>query len=234
MLRSTPQKPPPKIRLPIENKLKDNRMRSIVLKELRNHGPFTLLGAVVSVLIMLTIRREFPNAFSTVWAAKLFEFLHPLHVMLSAMITIALYKNYRARENPSWIGLLTVILIGYFGSIGIATLSDCIIPYFGEHVLDMKHAHLHLGIVEMPVTINLAVFLGIGAAYFFRRTHFPHAGHVLLSTMASLFHILRAHDGSFRFTQGIGVIFFLFIAVWIPCCLSDIVFPLLFTSKKRE
>jgi len=27
------------------------------------------------------------------------------------------------------------------------------------------------------------------------------------------------------------VLFFLFLAVWIPCCTSDIVFPLLFSRE---
>jgi hypothetical protein len=49
--------------------------------------------------------------------------------------------------------------------------------------------------------------------------------------MASLFHILRAQDGGFSLVQGFFIILFLFIAVWIPCCFSDIAFPLFFTGK---
>ncbi|GAH57776.1 unnamed protein product, partial [marine sediment metagenome] len=30
----------------------------------------------------------------------------------------------------------------------------------------------------------------------------------------------------------IVIFFFLFLAVWIPCCVSDIVFPLLFTKEE--
>jgi hypothetical protein len=28
------------------------------------------------------------------------------------------------------------------------------------------------------------------------------------------------------------VLFFLFVAVWVPCCVSDIVFPLLLVKNK--
>jgi hypothetical protein len=209
-------------------------MKSELLKEFRHHGPFTLLGAAVSVAIMMAIRHWLPGVLSTERAKELFEFSHPLHVVLSAMVTSAMYRNYRSRPKHSWTGLIAVVLVGYFGSIGVATLSDCILPYWAELFLGMKDAHIHLGIVEMPVVINLAALLGIGAAFFSSKTHFPHAGHVLLSTMASLFHILRAQESGFTIVQGLLVIFFLFIAVWVPCCFSDIAFPLFFTGKKEH
>lgn len=209
-------------------------MKSIILKELRHHGPFTLLGAAVGMACLFALQRISPESITTDRAEALFEFSHPLHVVLSAMVTAALYKNYRGRPKHSKTGMVAVVLVGYFGSIGIATLSDCLIPYWGELLLGMEHAHPHIGIVEMPVIINLAALLGIGAAFFSSRTHFPHGGHVLLSTASSLFHILRAQASAFTITESIMISFFLFIAVWIPCCMSDIIFPLLFIRKQTN
>ena len=207
-------------------------MKSIILKELRHHGPFTLLGALGSVVAVVLLRLWAPNFLSTERAADLFEFTHPLHVVLSAMVTATIYRNYSARPKHSKTGLLSVILIGYFGSIGIATLSDCLVPYWGELLLGMEHSHAHLGSIEMPVIINFAALFGFGFAYWYPKTHFPHTGHVLLSMAASLFHILRAQAGAFGVMESIFIALFLFIAVWIPCCLSDIVFPLLFIRKQ--
>lgn len=209
-------------------------MKSMIIKELRHHGPFTLLGAALGMACLFALQRIAPDAINTERAEALFEFSHPLHVVLSAMVTAALYKNYRGRPRHSKTGMLAVVLVGYFGSIGIATLSDCLIPYWGELLLGMEHAHPHLGIVEMPVIINLAALLGIGAAFFSSSTHFPHGGHVLLSTASSLFHVLRAQATSFTILESIMISLFLFIAVWIPCCMSDIVFPLLFVRKKND
>jgi len=209
-------------------------MKSIILKELRHHGPFTLLGALGSVTVMMGLRRWTPTFLPTARAADLFEFSHPLHVMLSAMVTAAIYKNYCARDHHSKTGLLAVVGIGYIGSIGIATLSDSLIPYWGEMLLGMEHAHAHIGILEMPLIINFAALFGIGFAYWYPKTHFPHTGHVLLSMAASLFHILRAQDGAFGVQESILIALFLFIAVWIPCCLSDIIFPLLFIRKRNR
>jgi hypothetical protein len=209
-------------------------MKSMIIKELRHHGPFTLLGAALGMACLFVVQRVAPEAIDTERAEALFEFSHPLHVVLSAMVTAALYKNYRGRPRHSKTGMLAVVLVGYFGSIGIATLSDCLIPYWGELLLGMEHAHPHLGIVEMPVIINLAALLGIGAAFFSSSTHFPHGGHVLLSTAASLFHVLRAQATSFTLPESIMISIFLFIAVWIPCCMSDIVFPLIFVRKQNS
>jgi len=204
----------------------------MILQEFRHHGPFTLLGAGLGVFIVYALQRIAPGFIDTERAAALFEFSHPLHVVLSAMVTAALYKNYRAKPHHSKSGLLAIVLVGYFGSIGIATLSDCLVPYWGELLLGMEHAHPHIGIIEMPLVINLAALLGIGAAFFAaNQTHFPHGGHVFLSTAASLFHILRVQADPFTATESVIIALFLFIAVWIPCCLSDIVFPLIFARK---
>lgn len=209
-------------------------MKSAILKEFRHHGPFTLMGAALGVTIIFILQRFAPDAVGTERAETLFEFSHPMHVVLSAMATTALYNNYRGRPHHSRTGMFAVVLVGYFGSIGIATLSDCLVPYWAELVMGMEHAHVHLGIVEMPVVINLAALLGIGGAFFSSKTYFSHGGHVLLSTAASLFHIMRAQDGAFSIGDTAVIVLFLFLAVWIPCCLSDIVFPLLFIRKPGQ
>ncbi len=208
-------------------------MKSAIIHELRHHGPFTFLGAALGVAIVFTLQRLAPDVLNTERARTLFEFSHPLHVVLSAMVTAALYKNYRNRPHHTKRGMLAIVLVGYFGSIGIATLSDCLVPYWAELLLGMEHAHAHIGILEMPVIINLAALLGIGAAFFSSQTHFPHGGHVLLSTAASLFHILMTQSAPFSVLEGTLISVFMFIAVWIPCCLSDIIFPIIFIRKKK-
>lgn len=208
-------------------------MNSIILKELRHHGPFTLLGAGLGVAMVFLLQHLFPGALDSERAEALFEFSHPMHVVLSAMVTAALFKNYRGRPKHSKTGMLAVVAVGYVGSIGIATLSDCLVPYWGELLMGMEHAEPHLGILEMPVIINLAALLGIGGAFFSSQTHFSHGGHVLLSTAASLFHIIEAKGGAFSIAEGVLIALFLFLAVWFPCCLSDIIFPLAFNKNKK-
>jgi hypothetical protein len=79
--------------------------------------------------------------------------------------------------------------------------------------------------------VNPLAVGGIAIAVAWPRTKLPHAGHVVLSTWASLFHITMSIGATVNFTQGALIALFLFLAVWLPCCTSDIVFPLLFTPK---
>lgn len=197
-----------------------------ILKELRNHAPFTTLGALTGIIVMLFFYR-LPEG----TAFQVFSVLHPLHVVLSALVTASIYQHYKCGKLKIKCNLFTLLAIGYFGSVGIATLSDSIIPYLGEVILNLPNRGLHLGFIEHWWIVNPAAFLGVAIAYYWPRTKFPHAGHVLLSTWASLFHIIMALGGTINWFLSIAIFFFLFLAVWVPCCVSDIVFPLLFVGE---
>ncbi|NQT06072.1 MAG: hypothetical protein HQ575_00870, partial [Candidatus Omnitrophica bacterium] len=128
----------------------------------------------------------------------------------------------------------TLVLIGYAGAIGIATLSDSVIPYLGETLLNMPNRGAHIGFIEQWWLVNPLALLGITIAYFRPSTKIPHLGHVLVSTWASLFHVIMAIGQGVDWIQCVVIFIFLFLAVWIPCCISDIVFPLLFVKEARK
>ncbi len=199
-------------------------MLKTITKELRNHSPFTILGASTGIIIMIIFYR-IPFKLSY----NIFYVLHPLHVFLSAFTTAAMYIIYckKNKRNNLWM----IFLIGYLGSIGIATLSDSIIPYLGEVLLNLPNKGIHIGFIEKWWLVNPLSLLGITIAYFKPTTKIPHSGHVLLSTWASLFHIIMAMEATINWLLFVVVFIFLFLAVWIPCCTSDIVFPLLFVKK---
>jgi hypothetical protein len=198
-----------------------------IANELKHHAPFTALGATTGIIIMVIL--IFTDALPQVAQISytVFYILHPAHIVLSALVTVAMYKKYG--NGRIW----TAILIGYFGSIGIATLSDSIIPYLGETLLGLESKGIHIGFIEEPLLTNPAAVLGIAIGYRKPTTKFPHAGHVLLSTWASLFHIIMALGGAVNWVTLLAIFAFLFLAVWLPCCTSDIVFPLLFVRKKK-
>lgn len=101
-------------------------------------------------------------------------------------------------------------------------------------MLDMPNRKIHIGFIEKWWLVNPLALLGVAIAYFRPRTKFPHAGHVLLSTWASLFHIMMAIGSDLNLFYYIAVFLFLFLAVWIPCCVSDIIFPLLFVKQEKH
>ncbi len=193
-------------------------------KELSSHAPFTVFGALLGIVIIVIIDRA---KISPSVSEQLFEVFHPLHVLLSAMVTAGMYRLHS--KGRLW----ATISIGYFGSVGIATLSDCVIPYLGESLLGFPNRGIHLGFIEHWWLVNPLALVGIAIACFWPKTKFPHAGHVLLSTAASLFHMTMGLGEELTVLMIVVIPVFLFLAVWLPCCASDIVFPLLF-SKGRE
>ena len=196
--------------------------------ELGHHFPFTLAGGLTGILLFFVFRNIGHEA-----AEHTFHVLHPLHVFLSALVTASLYAQYKKCETNKRPPLIILLVIGYVGAVGIATLSDCIMPFFGERILDMPHAHHHAGFIEQWWLVNPLAILGIIIAYYYPTTKAPHTGHVLISTWASLFHILMAKGEGLSLIGYVIVYVFLVISVWLPCCVSDIVFPLLFVKDKR-
>ena len=191
-----------------------------IASEFARHAPFTAFGAITGIIIMVVI--VFGNVPASI-SQTTFYTLHPLHVLLSALVTTALYKKYS--NGKIW----AAILIGYFGSIGIATISDALIPYLAG-VLPGVKMEFHLPFIEKWWLINPLALVGIAIGYLRPTTKIPHFGHVLLSTWASLFYF-TAFGVAYWLPLLPAVFLFLFLAVWIPCCLSDIVFPLLFIRE---
>lgn len=222
--------------------------------ELKEHIPFTAMGAVGGVVFMLLFRNIGQSASHT-----LFAIFHPSHVLLSAMVTAAMFKLHK-KQTKLWV----VIIVGYVGSVGIATLSDSIMPYIGEKALGLhipahselhgEHNHneelgiaeqhsdetekhsskLHLGFIEEWYLVNPAAALGILIAWWYPRTKITHAAHILISTWASASHILMTAESSITIGIAMSMLVVLFLSVWIPCCMSDIVFPLLLTGEPKH
>jgi hypothetical protein len=203
-----------------------------IAHELLQHVPFTAIGAVAGIVVMVLI--YFLNAPREI-SQSLFYTLHPLHVILSALVTTSMYRIHHNRSK-----LWLTVIIGYTGSVGIATLSDIIIPYVGGDILGIPW-EFELPFIEtsnMPfigipkwIIVNAAAVIGVAVAHWKPTTRFPHMGHVLLSTWASLFSFTAF--GIADWMPLLPYIFlFLFLSVWLPCCVSDIVYPLLWVREE--
>jgi hypothetical protein len=194
----------------------------IILGELKRHAPFTAVGALSGILVMwLVVAAHVPHGTSEL----IFEILHPAHVLLSAVVTAALLRRYKRN-------LWLTVVVGYVGSVGIGTLSDIVFPYLGGRLVGAE-MHFHLGFIEHWWLVNPLALVGVGIALWRPWTRLPHSGHVLLSTWASLFY-LTAHGEAAWLPLLPAIFAVLFVAVWVPCCLSDIVFPLLFVGRAAE
>ena len=233
-----------------------------IFVELKGHSPFTFFGALLGIFFVLLFRN-----ISGISSLTLFSVFHPAHVVLSAMVTSSMFKLHATKKL-----FLLVLIVGYFGSVGIATLSDVVIPHIGTELLGLDvptHAHphrhaanstsketaaalhrkdthadsqeiehqgrkIHVGFIEEWYIVNPAALLGVFIAYFLPRTKFPHAAHVLISTWASSSYLLMNMQSGITVAAAVGIFAVLFIAIWVPCCISDIVFPLLFVKSDLE
>ena len=216
-----------------------------IFTELKAHSPFTLFGALTGIAMMLIFKGISHEA-----SYKLFYIFHPMHVVLSAMVTTSLFRLHEKTK-----GFLIVLIVGYVGSIGTATLSDSILPFFGEEIMGVAiptesavHSHeeqsdehkaeetkgWHIGFIEEWKIVNPSALLGILIGYFLPRTKMPHAFHILISTWASSAHIMMNTHQEMTAIVIAVIIFILFIAVWLPCCFSDIVFPMLLVKSEGE
>ncbi|MEJ2629453.1 MAG: hypothetical protein P8078_12990, partial [bacterium] len=125
-----------------------------IIKELKHHAPFTRFGALTGILVLI-VSLKIPKDISY----NIFYVLHPIHVVLSALVTASIYKlhtcdHFTGKCIKGQCNLWILLLIGYIGSVGIATLSDSIIPFLGEILLDMPNREIHLGFIEKWWLVN--------------------------------------------------------------------------------
>ncbi len=169
---------------------------------------------------------EHHNAF---W--PLFHLFHPLHMLFSAAATTAMFWRYERR-------VLKAVIVGLIGAIGVCGLSDIVMPHLsltmlGEsmrwHICVIEHPQMVFSFAAVGVAVGLAASAGVA-----RSTFFSHSLHVFSSTMASIFYLIGPF-GALGWIDSVGVVFlFIIFAVMVPCCLSDIVFPLLLAAGAKD
>ena len=225
---------------------RDMRLKTVG-REFIYHFPFSLFSASLGIIVVALITAvvsptgggepqplhvEEGHGVLPAVLGKLFHVFHPIHILFSAIATTAMFWRFERK-------LFKAIVIGLVGSLGVCGISDIVIPFVGG-LLSGKKMHLHLCLIEHPSLIvpfaALGVVVGIIAAGVLterKSTVFSHSSHVLVSTMASLLYLV-----SFGFTDWMDHIFkvlaIVVIAVLIPCCTSDIVFPLLVASPEAR
>lgn len=185
--------------------------------ELREHIPFTFVATLIAVIFSIFTYKT--NI------GELFHLIHPLHLFASAIVSSAIFYKYK-------INFVQAFLIGVVGSIVIGSLSDVVFPYLGGSLLQLD-MDFHLPLIEAPFIILLISSVGSIIGIKTKLTKLPHFVHVFLSVFASLFYLLAFSSSLNIVLLGISSLI-IFIAVLIPCCISDIIFPLFFLDKSKK
>lgn len=197
-------------------------------KELQHHLPFSILSVAAGLIMagILTFITEAAGVENpSERFTELFHIFHPMHIMFSAIATTAMF--WQNEKN-----FMKALLIGIAGSMGICGISDVFIPYIAGMLLgaDMD---LHICIIRHSLIILPFLTLGILAGFLApgnieksKGVVFSHSLHVFISAAASVMYLISFGMTDWIYQIG-GVLIFMVLAVVIPCCTSDIVFPLL-------
>jgi hypothetical protein len=202
--------------------------KNLVLAELTHHLPYTIVSTLVAMAAVWWFASQHIQTghldILLQQARASFHLFHPLHICLSAIATTSLSWRYQHRAARA-------LWIGTWGTILPCGLSDYFFPYLGGLAL-RQPMQLHVCIVEEPVLffgfLGLGLLGGFWAESRLRGSHlFSHGAHVFVSSAASLLYLI-----SFGFTgwmtnvqQIFPVFAIIVLAVWVPCCISDIVVP---------
>ncbi|MFQ5713857.1 MAG: hypothetical protein ACE5GU_07490 [Candidatus Scalinduaceae bacterium] len=203
-----------------------------VLGELKQHIPFTVISSIVALIlvgIMTAVVFPLKEGIVIQGSQKLFHIFHPVHILFSATATSAMFWRYEKN-------VVKAVIIGLLGSILVCGVSDVIIPFYSGYFLG-EDFEFHMCIVEHPLIIipfvTVGIVIGIIAMEKVQKTtFFSHSGHVFVSSMASILYLISF--GLVDWFNYVGSVFIIIIlAVIIPCCTSDIIFPLLFTKEGK-
>lgn len=159
----------------------------------------------------------------------IFHIFHPLHMLFSSMATTAMFWRYERK-------LVKAIVVGFIGAVGICGISDIVMPFYAGSLLGVS-MHWHICILSHPQIILPFVAVGILTGLMVpevrRSTIFSHSAHVLISSMASILYLVSF--GLTEWVPVIGMVFvYMILAVIIPCCIGDIVLPLLLTGEEAR
>jgi hypothetical protein len=163
-------------------------------------------------------------------ALLFFHLFHPAHMLFSATATAAMFFRYDRRVSKA-------IIIGLIGAIGVCGISDIVMPQFSLFILGAE-TPWHICVWEHPGLVLPFALVGVlvgtaAAASVMHGTVVSHSLHVFASTMASIFYMVGPL-GAVDWIDRVGAVFlFVVLAVMVPCCLSDIVFPMLMTRSGR-
>lgn len=202
---------------------------NVLIAEFAHHLPYTVVCSLIAMGVVWYVgTTQLSGLTDEQWHAKsewFFHILHPMHLCLSAIATTSVFWRHERR-------LLKAVLVGFFGTILPCGFSDYVFPFLGGKIL-AQSMELHICLIEHPVLVLQFTLLGILAGLLFEErmsysSVFSHGAHVFVSSLASLLYLV-----SFGLTGWMTEVMLVFpvfliivVAVWIPCCISDIVIPI--------
>lgn len=206
-----------------------------VWDELVCHIPYAGFSLALGFTILSLLNFVAGPAASHEGYHVLFHSFHYLHIILAVVgTTVTFFRYSRA--------VITGVVIALIVPTIFCVLSDVILPTLAGKLLGV-HMHMHICFMNLHDSLNMLAFAFIGLLCglallkhkeslktFSICSHFLH---ILVSSMASLFYMVG--HGFETWYHSMGILFlFLFVAVVVPCTLSDVVVPLYFARNSKR
>jgi len=212
---------------------------SLLIEELMCHLPYAMLSVALGITVLsflgygalLACIAQGPIRKGS-WI--LFHSFHFMHIAFAATGTLVTYLRFS--KNIFW-GLVVSILTPSI----FCTLSDVVFPHLAGKLLGV-HMHWHLCFWGELHNILPFLFAGLVNGFVMSRHHsskqtlfsvFSHFFHILISSFAAIFYLVS--QGCTNWYDNIGIVFLLLvIAVVVPCTISDVVVPMMFTRAGKK
>lgn len=164
----------------------------------------------------------------------LFHSFHFLHLVFAA--TGALVTFSRFSQN-----ILKGFLVALLSALFFCSLSDIILPYFAGCLVGID-MHFHICLVSEIQNVLPFLFVGLINGLVMSQhsssikgfySVMSHFGHILVSSLASLFYLIG--QGFDQWQEQMGIVFILLIlVVVVPCTLADVIVPVIFARNQKN
>jgi len=202
------------------------------------HFPYAVMSVALGLIVLSMMTPSTPMNIAIVKESfhRLFHSFHYLHILFATSGAIFTFLKY----SRNWI---KGIFVASFVSSSFCIISDILVPYVGGRILGVK-MNLHICFFSEFTNICLFILIGIltGLVLKFNfdkkhndllTTRWLHFGHILLSSMASMFYMVS--HGFINWDNQMGLVYIvLIIAVVVPCTFSDIIIPTILGKSDKK
>lgn len=209
-------------------------------KELLHHLPYAIFSlaigfVVLSILYFIGLSSPQGAGLSRGYHI-LFHSFHYLHIVFATTGTFITFIRFSNR-------VFAGIILSLISPAIFCTLSDVALPALAGKVLGVS-MHVHVCFFSLPDLMNVIPFMIVGVlnglvlrrhsesslSFFSVSSHFVH---ILISSLAALFYMVSYGFTAWPSMMGL-LLFFLAIAVVIPCTISDVVVPMYFARGIKK
>jgi hypothetical protein len=215
-----------------------------IVNELMHHLPYAIFSVALGLIILSFLdvfglshghHHDHAHHHEAAHGAHLlfhsFHFLHIIFAMTGCLVMFSRFSKNLVK------GAIVAVISSFF----FCTLSDVILPYLSGTLLGVN-MHFHICLVSELHNVIPFYVIGLVNGLIMSKHNSAikgfysvgsHFGHILISSLASLFYLIS--EGFSNWYPQMGLLFlFLVVAVVVPCTLADVIVPIFFARPRKN